>query len=293
MTASPPADPGTAALGGATRRTYHAGVTYLDEFLDAARVRVTDAESTEPLSALRERALDRPVAPSFREALSGPGVAVIAEVKRASPSKGDLAADLDATAQGRAYRDGGAAAISVLTEPTRFKGDLSDLVAVAATGTPALRKDFIVDPYQVWEARAAGASAILLIVAALGPHDLHRLLQATREAQLDALVEVHDEREAETALEVDATVVGVNARDLRTFDVDRSTFERVRPLLGADVVAVAESGIRGPDDVRAAALVGADAVLVGESLVTATDPRSAVALLVSAGAAPLTSTEYR
>lgn len=268
-------------------------ISYLDDLVAGARARVADARGRESLPSLRKRARQTAPQPSFADALAGPGVAVIAEVKRASPSRGELAPDLDAAALAAAYRAGGAAAVSVLTEPDRFGGSLDDLAAAAATGVPALRKDFVVDPYQVWEARAAGAGAVLLIVAAVGPHDLQRLLQSCREAQLEALVEVHTAEETATAVAVGATMVGVNARDLGSFALDRGTFARLRPLLPDGVLAVAESGVRGPDDVRAAALAGADAVLVGESLVTAADPRAAVALLVAAGASPLTATEYR
>lgn len=266
-------------------------MTYLDDLLDAARARVDDARSQVPIEDLRDRV--RTAAPSFRDALAGPGTAVIAEIKRASPSRGDLAPSLDAVTQSRAYRDGGAAAVSVLTEPDRFKGDLDDLRAVAGEGIPTLRKDFVIDPYQVWEAGEAGASAVLLIVAALEQAVLRELMTTCDEAGLDALVEVHDEDEAATAIEAGARVIGINARDLRTFEVDRGSFARIRPLLPKGVLAVAESGIRGPADVAAAARDGADAVLVGESLVTADDPRATVAMLVSAGSAPLTATEYR
>jgi indole-3-glycerol phosphate synthase len=268
--------------------------SYLDDLLDGARARVAAARGHETLEALRGRALSTTRAgPSFAEALAPAGVAVIAEVKRASPSKGPLAPDLDAAEQAEAYRAGGAAAVSVLTEPDRFRGALSDLADVAALGMPALRKDFLVDPYQVWEARAAGAAAVLVIVAALDDRRLHDLLVTCDEAGIDALVEVHDEDEAARAVRAGATIIGVNARDLRTFEVDRDAFRRVRPDLPDDILAVDESGIRLPDDVRAAALAGADAVLVGEAVVTAPDPRAAVAVLVSAGAAPISSTEYR
>ena len=262
--------------------------TYLDDLLDGARARVADARRAVSLEPLRERALATPAPPSFRDALAGDGVAVIAEVKRASPSRGDLAPDLDATTQARAYRDGGAAAVSVLTEPSRFKGSLDDLAAVARLGVPALRKDFVVDPYQVYEARAAGAAAVLLIVAALDDDTLSMLAATAREARIDALVEVHDEAELARAMAVGAAVVGVNARDLRTFEVHRDAFARLRPAIGEGTLAVAESGIRGPDDLRAAADRGADAVLVGESLVTAADPQAAVATLVAAARAATT-----
>jgi indole-3-glycerol phosphate synthase len=258
-------------------------VTYLDDLLDGARARVAAAREREPLAALRERAEAAPPGPSLHAALAAEGVAVIAEIKRASPSKGDLAPDLAAPVQARAYVDGGAAAVSVLTEPDRFRGSLGDLADVAALGIPALRKDFVVDPYQVLEARAAGAAAVLLIVAALDEATLGELHDEARACGLDVLVEVHDEAEAATAVRVGATIVGINARDLRTFDVDRGAFSRLRPRLPARVLAVAESGVRDPDDVRDAARSGADAVLVGESLVRATDPTAAVAALVAAG----------
>jgi indole-3-glycerol phosphate synthase len=257
--------------------------TYLDTLLDGARRRVEEARRREPLASLRERAVDAPVAPSFGDALAAPGVQVIAEIKRASPSKGDLAVEMDARAQAGAYVGGGAAAISVLTEPERFKGSLTDLADVATLGVPALRKDFVVDPYQVWEARAAGAAAVLLIVAALDEPDLALLHDEARAAGLDVLVEVHDASEAAATRRIGATIVGVNARDLRTFELDRDGFARLRPELPDAALAVAESGVRGPDDVRRAAEEGADAVLVGESLVRASDPTAAVAALVDAG----------
>lgn len=268
-------------------------MTYLDDLLDGARARVADARASEPDAELRARAASSQDPPGLHEALSGPGVAVIAEIKRASPSRGPIAPDLDAVARARAYRSGGAAAVSVLTEPERFDGSLEDLAAVSELGIPTLRKDFIVDRYQVWEARAAGASAVLLIVAALEGGRLEELAATCHDAGLDALVEVHDEAEVERAAAIGATLIGVNARDLRTFEVDRNAFARVRPRLPDGALAIAESGVRGPDDVARAMREGADAVLVGESVVTADDPGTAVALLVSAGSAPLTATEYR
>ena len=257
--------------------------SFLDDLLRDAADRVAAARSVEPIDALRDRARAVPDPPDLHAALSHPGVAVIAEVKRASPSRGDLAPDLDAVAQARAYADGGAAAVSVLTEPARFKGSLDDLSAVAALGTPTLRKDFTVDPYQVWEARLHGAAAVLLIVAALDDATLASLHAEARQAGLTALVEVHDEPELDRATAVGARVIGVNARDLRTFDVDRDAFARLRPAIPDGVVAVAESGVRGPDDVVHAGRLGADAVLVGESLVTAADPAAATRGLVDAG----------
>lgn len=257
--------------------------TFLDQLRRDAADRVAAARVAEPFAALRDRALAVEVRGALHAALAAPGVRVIAEVKRASPSKGDLAPGLDAVDQARAYVTGGAAAVSVLTEPDRFRGSLADLEAVAALGTPALRKDFTVDPYQVWEARAHGASAVLLIVAALDDAALVALHAEAESAGLTALVEVHDDVELERALRVGPRVVGVNARDLRTFEVDRDAFARLRPDIPDGVVAVDESGIAGPDDVVRAGQQGADAVLVGESLVTAADPAAATAALVEAG----------
>ncbi|MFO7778215.1 MAG: indole-3-glycerol-phosphate synthase [Nitriliruptoraceae bacterium] len=259
--------------------------TYLDVLLDGARERVAVAAAKEPLDALRRRARSRAPGPRLWDALSRPGVGVIAEVKRASPSKGPIAPALDAAAQARAYQRGGAAAVSVLTEPTRFGGSLADLAEVSATGIATLRKDFIVDPYQIWEARAAGAAAVLLIVAALDDQDLAGLHAEAGEAGLDTLVEVHDEAEAARAAAIGARIVGVNARDLRTFEVDPGAFARLRPSLPVDALAVAESGITTPEQVREVGGQAAAAVLVGESLVRADDPAAAVAALVAAGQA--------
>jgi indole-3-glycerol phosphate synthase len=264
--------------------------TYLDDLLAGAHARVAAARATQPLESLREQAQQVPVGPDFRAALAGEGIALIAEVKRASPSKGPIAPDLDAVAQAAAYRSGGAAAVSVLTEPDRFQGSLVDLAAVAALGVPALRKDFLVDPYQVWEARLAGASAVLLIVAALDEPTLTRLDAEAREAGLGVLVEVHDEAEMAAAARLGADVIGVNARDLKTFAMDPDGFARLRAHLPDTALAVAESGITSPDDVRRAADEGADAVLVGESLVRAPDPTAFAAALIAAGR-PTASTE--
>lgn len=257
--------------------------SFLDQLLADAADRVAAARAREPLDALRARAEAVAVPGDLHAALTRPGVSVIAEVKRASPSKGELAPGLVAVDQARAYVAGGADAISVLTEPDRFRGSLDDLEQVAALGTPTLRKDFTVDAYQVWEARARGASAVLLIVAALDDAMLASLHAEAEHAGLTALVEVHDEGELARAVRLGARVIGVNARDLRTFDVDRDAFARLRPAIPDGVVAVAESGVRGPDDVVRAGGTGADAVLVGESLVTAPDPAAATAALVRAG----------
>lgn len=201
-----------------------------------------------------------------------PGLSVIAEVKRRSPSKGDLALGLDPATQAELYSAGGAAAVSVLTEPGFFGGSNDDLVAVReACPLPVLRKDFTVSAAQVWEARAIGADAVLLIVAALTDDELLRFLGEAADAGLAALVEVHTGAEAERALAAGATLIGVNNRDLATFTVDLGTAERVAPLLDG-VVRVAESGIGDPQDAARMARAGYDAVLVGESLVRSEDP---------------------
>jgi indole-3-glycerol phosphate synthase len=209
--------------------------------------------------------------------LAAPGSSVIAEVKRRSPSKGDLAQIADPAALARQYAAGGAAAISVLTEQRRFSGSLADLRAVrAAVDVPLLRKDFIVDPYQVLEARVAGADLVLLIVAALDDDTLRRLHDQARELGMAVLVEVHDEPEAARAVELGAELVGINARNLKTLDVDPDTFGRLAPLVPADRVLVAESGISSPVDVKRYVAEGARAVLVGEALVKDGDPEGTV-----------------
>jgi len=208
------------------------------------------------------------------------GSSVIAEVKRRSPSKGELAEIPEPALLAEAYARGGAAAISVLTEERRFGGSLADLQAVrAAVDVPVLRKDFIVTPYQLLEARVAGADLALLIVAALDDDTLRRLHDEARELGLTVLVEVHDEAETERAVALGAELIGVNARNLRTLAVDHDTFGRLAPLVPEDRVLVAESGITGPDDAARFAGQGARVVLVGEALVRDGDPEGAVRAL--------------
>jgi indole-3-glycerol phosphate synthase len=212
-------------------------------------------------------------------------IAVIAEVKRRSPSKGALAADLDPAILADAYQTGGATCCSVLTDAEFFGGSPSDLMAArAATTVPVLRKDFTVSALDVCDARCMGADAVLLIAAALSPTELSEFLGVAAAVGIDALVEVHDEAEAERALDAGATLIGVNQRDLVTFEVDEARAVRVAKALTGDVVTVAESGIRGADDVARLADAGFSAVLVGESLVTAPDPAAAVAALARVGA---------
>ena len=208
-------------------------------------------------------------------------VAVISEVKRRSPSAGWIREGADVAAIARGYEAAGAAAISVLTDEDWFGGSLEDLRAVrAAVAVPVLRKDFVVDPVQVWEARAAGADAVLLIVRILDDPALRTLLDVAREAGLDALVEVHDESELDRALAAGATIVGVNNRDLAVFRTDLAVTERLAPSVPAGVVLVAESGIASAADVDRLGGVGVDAVLVGESLMREPDPGAAARRLV-------------
>ena len=240
--------------------------------IDLARRREVASEA-DLRAALSDVDPARDPMPSFRS----PGSSVIAEVKRRSPSKGDLAEIADPAVLARQYAAGGAAAISVLTEERRFGGSLDDLRAVrAAVDVPLLRKDFVVDAYQVLEARAAGADLVLLIVAALDDDPLRRLHDQARELGLTVLVEVHDEAETARAVELGVELVGVNARNLKTLDVDPDTFGRLAPLVPDDRVLVAESGISSPVDVKRYVAEGARAVLVGEALVKDGDPEGAV-----------------
>ncbi|MEO8106397.1 MAG: indole-3-glycerol phosphate synthase TrpC [Actinomycetes bacterium] len=245
-------------------------------------------QAARPLDAVKASAAQQTPALDALGALTGhPGVAVIAEVKRSSPSKGALARIDDPAALAGHYAAGGATVISVLTEQRRFGGSLDDLRAVrAAVSIPVLRKDFIVTSYQLWEARDAGADMVLLIVAALEQEALVSLIERSESLGMTPLVEVHDLAEVDRAVAAGARVIGVNARNLKTLDVDPSTFSRVAPAIPSGVVAVAESGVKGPADVVSYAHQGAHAVLVGEALVTGADPQAAVAELVAAGAHP-------
>ena len=257
----------------------------LDDIVAGVRIDLARREAGTPPADLRAVLADiappRDPMPHFRR----PGLSVIAEVKRRSPSKGDLAEIPEPAALAGAYARGGAAAISVLTEERRFGGSLADLRAVrAAVDVPLLRKDFIVTPYQLLEARAAGADLALLIVAALDDDSLRGLHDEARELGLTVLVEVHDEAETERAVALGTELIGVNARNLRTLDVDPDTFGRLAPLVPEDRVLVAESGISGPSDAARLADQGAQVVLVGEALVRDGDPEAAVRAL--AGGTP-------
>ena len=262
-------------------------MSVLDDIVAGVREDVATRMDLVPLDDLKARAAHVPAARDVAAILADEDVSVIAEVKRASPSKGALADIADPAALAVEYELGGAHCISVLTEQRRFGGSLEDLVAVrAAVDIPVLRKDFIVTSYQLWEAKAFGADMVLLIVAALEQPALVSLIERTQSLGLTALVEVHDEAEIDRAVDAGAVVIGVNARNLKTLEIDRGVFARVAGRIPATCVKVAESGVRDPHDLIVYAEAGADAVLVGESLVTGKDPRSAVHDLVTAGAHP-------
>lgn len=267
--------------------------TILDRIVAHKREELAARQRAVPLANLQSLIPDLPAPLDFAMALARPGVSLIAEVKRASPSKGLLCPDFDPVRLARTYATNGAAAISVLTDERFFQGDLNHLTRIrygirnTQYVVPILRKDFIFHPYQVYETRAYGADALLLIVAILSDEQLDELVALTHELGMTALVEVHDEEEVERALGLDPRVVGINNRNLRDFSVDLSRFGRLRPMLPAETIVVAESGIRAAADVRRLAKMGADAVLVGEALVTATDVAAKVRELAGAGRAAI------
>jgi indole-3-glycerol phosphate synthase len=266
----------------------------LDAIIADVREQVDARQQRVPLDELRDKVAEAPAVRDAYSVLRRAGVGVIAEIKRASPSVGPIAEIPDAAALAGEYEAGGARCISVLTEPRWFGGSLDDLTAVrTAVDVPVLRKDFVISPYQVHEARAYGADLVLLIVAALEQKVLIGLRERIESLGMTPLIEVHDEDEADRALEAGARVIGVNARNLRTMEVDRSVFERVAPGLPNHVVKIAESGVRGPHDLIRYASAGADAVLVGEGLVRQKSPRDAVAELVTAGSHPATPRPVR
>lgn len=256
--------------------------TYLERIVHAHRERV--AADTRDLAAVRAAALAVDTGTrGFAAALRAPGLSVIAEIKRRSPSKGLLAPDLDALVLAEAYRDGGAVCLSVLTDVDHFGGSVDDLqVARAASGLPVIRKDFTVGEIDVYDARLMGADCVLLIAAALDDDELRQFHHAATDVGLDALVEIHDEDELARALAMGATLVGVNQRDLRTFAVDHDRARRVGRAMPSSVVRVAESGVRGAADAASLADAGFDAVLVGESLVTMSNPAEGVRALRTA-----------
>lgn len=241
----------------------------------------TRAEALGTARDWEARAAGAPPIRSFHDALRTGAVAVIAEVKRRSPSKGSLDESMDAVTRARLYEEGGASAISVLTEPTEFGGSVDDLVAMqSVVRSPRLRKDFHVSPVQMFEARAYGASAALLIVRALGPDDTRVMADAAREAGVEPVFEVRDEAELSQAFDAGAVVIGVNRRNLETLDMEPEVLTRLLPLIPSRCIAIAESGMATRADVEEVAALGADAVLVGSSLSMSPSPREAVAALV-------------
>jgi indole-3-glycerol phosphate synthase len=269
--------------------------TVLDQLVAGKREELARRQAAEPLSSLRERALAQQTPQSLAAALQGDRVRLIAEIKKASPSAGILEAEFDPVHRARTYVENGAAALSILTEERRFLGNLEHVVAVRASLSsqpgsprpPILRKDFLFDPYQLYEARAYGADAVLLIVAVLEQGPLIDLLALARELGLSALVEVHDEAQTERALAAGADIVGINNRDLRTFVTALDVTERLSPLVQNRAVIVSESGIQGPSDVMRLARSGVDAILVGEALMRSASIAASVRALCSvARAAP-------
>mgnify|MGYP002743970679 FL=1 len=271
-------------------------MSVLDDIIVGVREDLKEREDRLPLSSLKEIEATVPEAKDALGALRGRdgAVKIISEVKRSSPSKGRLAAIPDPAALASLYEAGGASVVSVLTEQRRFGGSLADLDAVrAAVDIPVLRKDFIVTPYQIHEARAHGADLVLLIVAALEQNVLVSLLERTRSLGMEALVETHSRLEALRALDAGASIIGVNARNLKTLEVDRSTVEQVIDVIPQEVVAVAESRVATAHDFFEYANWGADAVLVGEALVPSGDPRSSIQDMVSAGQHPALRTDRK
>ncbi len=270
-------------MKGADTAANESGATYLDRIVPAVRRRLEERKRALPLSALRA-SLPSDLRPSFAEAVGRPGMSLIAEVKRASPSKGPIRPHLQVSSLVRAYEDAGARAISVLTEQDFFLGSLEDLRdAVAATALPVLRKDFILDPYQVFEARAAGASAVLLIAALLVDPVLAELIGLAHDLDLGVLLEVHDESEAARALQFPGVIIGVNNRDLRTFNVSVQTTVGLAGLVPRDRLLVGESGICSNEDVRTLEAHGVDGVLVGETLLRSPDVQAVISALMQPG----------
>ena len=256
--------------------------TFLETVVERTKADLAKRVHRVPAAELETRLGPRRRERPFSEALISEGISLIAEMKRASPSRGPIRPGAGVTEIVRAYQEAGARAVSVLTEPEYFGGSLDDLVeARGACDLPLLRKDFVVDEYQLLEARVAGADAVLLIVAALEPERLAELIHAASDLGMDALVEVHDEEEVQTAVEAGAEVIGINNRDLHSLEVDLDTTFRLLSDVPAGTVVVAESGITGRDPVRDLEEAGVDAILVGEALMRRDDPRDAVRELLT------------
>ncbi|MFC1912282.1 indole-3-glycerol phosphate synthase TrpC [Chloroflexota bacterium] len=244
----------------------------LDKIVNDKKEELKQVKKSQPLSALKERIAQREETLDFKGAITGGQVRLIAEVKQSSPSRGVLAPDFDPVALAGTYAESGAAAISVLTESNYFRGSLDHLEAIRGEVTiPLLRKDFIFEPYQVYESRACGADAILLIAAILNQSQLEELFMLSRQLGLESLVEVHDEGELERVLAIGAGIIGINNRDLKTFQIDTNTTGRLRSLIPTDRIVVSESGISGREGMTKLKRWGVNAVLVGEALITAGD----------------------
>jgi indole-3-glycerol phosphate synthase len=253
--------------------------TILDRIVADKHEELAAARRLVPLADLEARLPHAPPPRPFAEALGGETISLIAEVKKASPSRGLLREDFDPVALAGAYAGAGTAAVSVLTEEPHFQGSLDDLASVRAAladGPPLLRKDFLFTDYQLYEARVQGADAVLLITAILDSARLAQLVDVARSLDMDALVEVHDERELERALAAGARLIGINNRDLRTFDVDLAATQRLRPLVPPDITVVSESGIFSRADIERLQALHVHAVLIGEALVTAPDPAAKI-----------------
>ncbi|MCC9177853.1 indole-3-glycerol phosphate synthase TrpC [Arthrobacter sp. zg-Y750] len=274
-------------------------MSVLDDIIAGVREDLSERRQSVPFEELREQALGAPAALDAYAALGGTAsprseLRVIAEVKRSSPSKGALADIADPAALAAAYERGGAAVISVLTEQRRFRGSLADLDAVrAAVGIPVLRKDFTVDEYQIWEARAHGADLVLLIVAALDDSQLRAFLDLTHELGMNALVETHTPEEVDRAVALGARLVGINVRNLKTLDVDRAVFAPLAAGIPAGPVVIAESGVRDAADVEHYAANGANAVLVGEALVKHASPAETIGEFTATGAKAIAARSWR
>jgi indole-3-glycerol phosphate synthase len=246
---------------------------FLDKIVAQKRKEVEERQKTVPLTELEATVAQKSAPIDLAAALKSEGISLIAEVKRASPSKGDLNVNLDAVALAKTYADNGAKAISVLTEEHYFKGSGQDLAAVkkALPNVPVLRKDFILDPYQLYEARAWGADAVLLIMAILDYGTLQYLVAESHRLGMQCLLEVHDKDELKRALKCDTRLIGINNRNLQTMEVDINITQELSPLIPPRRVVVSESGIKGREDIKKLKAWGVDAVLIGEALVTASD----------------------
>jgi len=263
--------------------TLHTG-TILDKIVKYKRIDLANQKEQQPLEEVRADAKVAAPAKDFTAALRAQGISLIAEIKRASPSSGELRGDLQPADLAQTYVNNGAAACSVLTDTRFFQGQMADLESVRqAVTAPVLRKDFIIDPYQLYEARASGTDAVLLIVAILDDDALCDFQALAHDLGMAALVEVHNRQELDRALATHPHIIGVNNRNLHTFEVDLETTGSLRPHVPGDIVLVAESGIHTPDDVARLRGIGVDAMLVGTALVTAADTATAVRQLVEAG----------